>query len=271
MTTLICAGGSGTRILEAVLHLCAAGLGPDELRVLVIDPDAANGNGDRAKKLLAQYIECQKVFGGEMGPVPYFRTKLDLLETEDGQAGLKVWNPVGTNRKFEAILNFEGLSKENQDLIHLFFTDAELKMDMDIGFRGHPSIGAATMSLLSLYKDQKPWKQLADKIRGELTESKDGSRVVLAGSVFGGTGASAIHPLARFLRAIPEANHDRLKIAAVALVPYFHFRPSSAAEGVAKDELAAKSEWFALAARSAAQFYQYLRANVDEGSGWEFA
>ena len=266
MTTLICAGGTGTRILEAVLHLCAAGLGPNELRILLIDPDASNGNGDRAKKLLSQYIECQNALGREMGPVSYFHTKIDLLETEDGETGLKTWNPAGAKRQFKDILNYEALSREKQDTVHLFFTDAELEMNMDIGFRGHPSIGAATMSLMSLYKDQKPWKQLADKIRGELTESKEGSRIVIAGSVFGGTGASAIHPLAQFLRTIPEANHDRLKIGVVAMVPYFHFRPSSAAANTPGDGLAAKSEWFALASRSAAQYYGYLRDNGD----WDF-
>jgi hypothetical protein len=267
MTTLICAGGSGARILEAVLHLCAAGLGPQKLRVLAIDPDTANGNGDRAEKLLEQYIKCRRAFGGKMGDsVRFFGTEIDLLNTPVASTGLKVWSPVDTNRKFKEVLNFDSLSQEKQDLVHLFFTDEELEMKMDIGFRGHPAIGAAAMSLLTLYQDQQPWLQLTDKIRGELNESTDGSRIVIAGSVFGGTGAAAIHPLALFLDKIPQSNRDRLKIAGTALVPYFHFRPSSASAASPVDELAAKSQWFGLATRSAAQFYQHLRENQD----WKF-
>ena len=45
MNYLICAGGSGVRVLESMIHLCAMGLGPDELRVLAVDPDNANASG----------------------------------------------------------------------------------------------------------------------------------------------------------------------------------------------------------------------------------
>jgi len=280
MTTLISSGGSGTRVLEAVLHLCAAGLGPDRLRLLVIDPDAANGNGTRAKELANKYCECRKTFrpeGQSLGRLSFFRTTLDLLETDDAEAGLKVWSPVGPNKRFSDVVNFSLLPKKEKDIAHLFFTDDELNMKTDIGFRGHPAIGAATMSLLWLYRRQEPWSQLAEKIKTELSET-EGSKVVIVGSVFGGTGASVIHPLARFLRQIPDTNHDRLKVGVVALVPYFHFRAAGAAPVPDKEDgakqLGAKSEYFALATRAAVQFYNHLREQPREQPrerrGWEF-
>lgn len=271
MTTLISAGGTGTRILEAVLHLCAAGLGPDKLRLLVIDPDASNGNGTRAKELVNKYVECRRTFrpaGQELGKLPFFRTVLDLLETEDAEAGLKVWSPVGPNKRFADVVNFPLLAPMAKDIVHLFFTDDELIMKTDIGFRGHPAIGAAAMSLLWLYRHQKPWSQLTEKIKTEVSEP-EGSKVIIVGSVFGGTGASAIHPLARFLRTMPETNRDRLKIGVVALVPYFQFRAAAAAapgqEGGAR-QLGARAEYFPVATRAAVQFYHHLRENND----WEF-
>jgi hypothetical protein len=274
MTTLICAGGSGTRVLEAVLHLCAAGLGPDKLRLLVIDPDAANGNGTRAKATLNKYSECRKTLrpeGKELGGLPFFRTSLDLLESEDqGEAGLKVWSPVGPNKRFSDVLNYALLQDTEKDVVHLFFTDDELRMRTDVGFRGHPSIGAATLSLLPLYRQQRPWNRLAEEIRIEVSET-EGSKVIIVGSVFGGTGASAIHPLVRFLRRIPETNKERLKIGVVALVPYFQFKSTAfvsaeTSQHAGATELAAKSEYFALATRAAVHFYQHLRENRD----WEF-
>lgn len=264
MTTLICSGGSGTRVLEAVLHLCAAGLGPPKLRLLVIDPDSANGNGARTRKLLNSYDKCQKAFGNKTGGLPFFQTELDLLPTEGGDKGLKTWSPVAPNQTLRDVLNYALLTPLQKDIVHLLFADEELEMPLKVGFKGHPSIGAATMALLSLYREQQPWKQLDEKIRGEVTET-DGSAVMIAGSVFGGTGASVFHPLARFLRSIPKQNADRLKIGAVALVPYFRFEQSTLSQSVGAQAAAAKSEWFALATRSAAEFYDHLRQNDTQG------
>lgn len=264
MPTLICAGGSGSRVMEAVLHLCAAGLGPDTLRILMIDPDAANGNGTRVKHLLDSYVRCRSLFGGKMGGMPFFGTEVDLVQT-DGQAqGLNVWNPVASDKTFGDILNHSLLPALEKDVASLFFTQDELGTNLEKGFRGHPAIGAAAMSLLPLYLKKKPWDLVAEKIRSEL-DSGD-SRVVIAGSVFGGTGAAAIHPLARFLRGIPEMGKEKLKIGVVALVPYFRFAAAGAAGALRAGELTAKADRFSLATRAAVEFYGHLRENKD----WDF-
>jgi hypothetical protein len=91
--------------------------------------------------------------------------------------------------------------------------------------------------------------------------------VVIVGSVFGGTGASAIHPLVRYFRSLPQTNRDNLKVAAIALVPYFRFSGDTAPHNneEAKAQQAAQSEWFSLASRSAAEYYEHLREHKD----WE--
>lgn len=268
MNTLICAGGSGLRVLEAVLHLCAAGLGPEKLRILAVDPDGANGNGSKVTALLGKYRDGAKHFRGKLGTdregqrVQLFGTELDLLDVDGRSEGLKIWSPVRTDEHLRQILGVEMLAAHGvpKDMVSLFFSSEELDMDLDQGFRGRPSVGAAAMSLVNLQADRQPWKQLVEKIRGDLSEAS-GSRVFLVGSVFGGTGASALYPLAHFLETIPEVNHDRLRVAVGALVPYFRFESGTAAGDVSGMAVAAKADHFSLATRAAVGFYQHLLEN----------
>ncbi|MBT9333146.1 hypothetical protein [Paracidobacterium acidisoli] len=265
MDTLICAGGSGARILESVLHLCAAGLGPPRLRTFIIDPDATNGSVQRAKDAVTAYIACQKVFGDG----PFFRTEIDLLK---GSNEVRVWSPVDRAQRFQQVLNYEGLSPDQRQIVDLLFTKEELEMTMDVGFRGHPALGAAALSLLPLFRNdtRNPlWSQFATDLQHDVTNGE--AHVVIAGSVFGGTGASTIHPLVRYLRSpdLLSSNREKLKLGAVALAPYFQFSAADAAaqNGEATEaEKAAQSELFPLASRSAAEYYEHLRRNSD----WAF-
>jgi hypothetical protein len=268
MHTWIGAGGSASRVLEAILHLCAAGLGPPNLRLLMIDPDTSNGNVTRVKGLIEIYRQCQEQFADKLGSdlnlFRMFGTKLVFLDTDKGEQGLKIWNPISSQRpKLGELLNYNGLSatSTSPDIAHLFFTKAELEMELAQGFRGHTAIGAAAMSLVSLDAGRQPWQQVVTKLEGDIA-LPTGARVFLVGSVFGGTGASALHPIVRFLRTIPKMNEDRLRIGVAALVPYFDFRVADHDHV----DMAAKAEWFPLATRSAVEFYQYLRANND----WPF-
>lgn len=266
MDTLICAGGSGARVLEAVLHLCAAGLGPTKLRVFVIDPDSTNGNGEGTGDLINRYEMLQRTFG--KGPFNFFGTELDLLRgTGDGQ-GLQVWSPVKRHQKFRSVLNFEALSAEQKDIVHLLFTPGELEMEMQIGYQGHPALGAAALSLLELLDGEVPLlAAFAEELRNDVASGV--GTVMIAGSVFGGTGASTIHPLVRYLRgdSFLEKNKKNLKVGAVALVPYFQFSSSNdtkVAEEIKQE--AARSEDFPLASKSAAEYYHHLQTTDD----WDF-
>src|SRR5580704_8929510 len=52
-------GGTGAKCAEALIHLCAAGLGPDRCSVLLIDQDEPNGNGVHCQQILARYIDLR--------------------------------------------------------------------------------------------------------------------------------------------------------------------------------------------------------------------
>jgi hypothetical protein len=99
---VIAAGGSGVRALEAMLQVCAAGLGPEEIKVLVIDPDASNGNYTRTNGLFANYQKCSTAYRSKLGDVPFFATKLTPLAGGIGR--LQAWSPVDTGQVFRQVL-----------------------------------------------------------------------------------------------------------------------------------------------------------------------
>lgn len=265
MNTLICAGGSSLRVLKAVVNLCAVGLGPREIRVLVVDPDGSNGNGAELRQVMELYMRSRERLKDNLAAdLPVFGTAFDLLEANDSRQGLKVWPVLDAREKLADVINYDNLSASATppDVARLLFTEDELRMDLERGFMGHTSVGAAAMSLVALQADREPWRQLAEKIRQDVTQ-QSGSNVFIVGSVFGGTGASALHPLSRFIRTIPEANRERLRISASALVPYFSFNDSSGLRDAARSKMAAQAQWFSLRTKSAVQFYEHLRQNGD--------
>jgi hypothetical protein len=261
MNTVICAGGTGTRMLEAMLHLCAAGLGPNLLRVLVIDPDRSNGNGDRATALVERYREGHRLFAKTLsGEFGFFRTELDLLDV-GREVGLKIWSPVGPNDRLQDLLKIKLLrgSTTPEDVWRLFFTQQELEMDLKEGFRARPSVGAAAMSLVAREADRAPWNLLLQRIQNDMN-GEQGARVFLTGSIFGGTGAATLFPIARFLRE--RLHGTRLRVAACPVSPYFQFAESAASvsQPVAAD--AARSEDFPTHSKGAVDFYRFLERHV---------
>lgn len=260
MNTLICAGGTGTRVLEAVLHLCAAGFGPETMRLLVIDPDRANGNGDRTTTLVDRYREGHQRFGKSVGDdLRLFRTELDLLEV-GRERGLKIWSPVSTTDRLRDVLKIDllGGTSTPDDLWQLLFTRQEIEMDLREGFRARPSVGAAAMSLVALQADEPPWKLLLQRLENDLAQDT-GAQIFLAGSIFGGTGAATLFPIGRFLRESLGAS-GRLHIGAALLTPYFRFAAAAADPSISSVAEAARSENFPTHTRAAVDFYRHLES-----------
>ena len=223
MYNVILAGGSGLRVLEAIIHSCAMGLGPPLLRLFVIDPDHSNGNATRASRLVAKYLECQKAYGGKIGAgVGWFGTQLDLLG-DPAKPELMVWSPVKPTDTLASIIDYDNLPSTTTppDMADLLFTREERQVPLGGGFRGHPAIGAAAMSQIPFFENERPWSEFIQRIRGDVDQGA--SYVFIVGSVFGGTGASTLHPVGRYVKSIPDRNNDRLKVGFNALVPYFRF------------------------------------------------
>jgi hypothetical protein len=140
---LIGIGGTGSRVLEAFVHCCAAGFGPKgKVHLMLIDPDAGNGNLTRTKTLIEQYRRLRAAFTREESNAA-FQTDIVIPE---GDAPF-VWSIFDeadqTLKKYIGYTNLRSQDGPLADVADLLFTQSELDTKLNEGFRGHPSIGPA--------------------------------------------------------------------------------------------------------------------------------
>lgn len=240
-------GGSGAKCVEAILHTSAAGLMPEgELNIIFIDPDVANGSLQRAQKTLQQYCDCKK---NDLGSI-------DLFKTPIAAARPNVWSPFGVAQPtLENFFHYDILKAQNEAAAHLFdilYSPSEKEVILDEGFLGHPSIGAAIMAKTVKLSETEPWKTFRDKIALDVGGGTD-SKIILVGSIFGGTGASGIPTLSRLIRE-EFKEISNIKIGGILILPYFSFLPAErVVRGGKKFKL--NSENFILNTQAALRYY----------------
>ncbi len=250
---LIGVGGTGARVIEAMTYLCAAGYGPKELNVFIVDPDEGNGNLTRTTSLLARYKTCRDSLSGR-GGARLFKTVINTPEPA-------VWNVVrNKNQQLGDFINVEGIEQpELKDLISVLFTDKELTTELNEGFRGHPSIGSVLMADLDPVKTTNPWKMLWDDI-GSVGKAHD-LRVFLVGSVFGGTGAAGVPTFGapKTLKNAPECkigDASKILLGAALVLPYFTMDEDDDGQKMIKSkEMCVTHRDFPIATKAALQYY----------------
>lgn len=229
-------GGTGAKCLESLIHLAAAGMMPTNrnLHVLFVDPDNANGSLTRAKQTLESYVTCQKTF--EFG-------QTDLLQTEIVPAEPVHWNPF-TNQPspslgqsfYYDILRGSPAGK----LFQVLYSRTERTSPLQEGFRGHPSIGSAVMAKTVDLRENETWKKFYNQMAGD----DEGAKVFLAGSIFGGTGASGFPTIAQLIK-----NNVQVDLGGALVLPYFKFTSND------DNKLKAKSDEFLMNTQAALKYY----------------
>lgn len=192
--TFLALGGSGIRTLEPLLYLCAFGLGPRQLRLVLVDPDQSNAAVKRALQLIDLYRETRRALAEQGAANGYFRT-----EVVDAVGDALVWSPIAddeglANPRFATRVDRTLMRGRSAALGHLFdLLNAERirEMDLTMGFRGIPSIGTVFMNRL---REQGFFAQLVAQGQAEA-----GSVYFAAGSIFGGTGSAAFPVVGRAL------------------------------------------------------------------------
>ena len=263
---VITGGGTGAKVAESLIHLCAAGLAPRKVHVLMIDTDATNGNVQRAGSTEQAYTNLQKYpwsvettakeskwnpFGsGEAVGTTLFSTDLhlyrltDRLETVSG-GGLDT--AVGDNPDMRQVLE-------------LLYDDSERAATCDDGFRARPNLGC--LHLTDHLNDRLRVNTDAKKFLSALSGAASSAArvpVVVTASVFGGTGASLL-PVVRGCveRTLKDgggmADLSALEWNAVKVLP--HYRPTHRKESVDPDR-------FLLDTASALQFYSTVYKNEE--------
>ena len=254
-------GGTGARVAEALIHLCAAGLGPDELFLMLIDPDAGNGNLARTCELISKYQEIQQQIGTRARGVRLFHTRLTTPEPV-------VWNIFDqqnqTLASFIKLSTMESTASGLRNFAEALFTEQDLDERLNEGFRGRPAIGAVVMSQPNT--EVQPWKRFWEEI-GKVNRA-DEAKVLVVGSIFGGTGAAGIPTLGapailRDKAALDtEKTRSKIYLGACLVLPYFSFEQEVPPEEKAR--LFVRPDDFPLATSAALHYYMTKELAYDE-------
>ena len=202
-------GGSGARVAEALLCAACAGVfQADALDVLLADTDH---RGTRSAELLkakyADYDRMQVVVSGrqDAAAVLPFRTQMNF----------SAWPrqlPGGSS-------TLAGWTAENETdalLCQALFDGDAAALDLREGFHGRRELGQVVFAGLLHEAAQSPDDALSRMIARMCASADAGDevRVVLAGSVCGGTGAAGLPLLARHIH---EQTSGRVRMGAVLL------------------------------------------------------
>ena len=250
MSTYIFAiGGSGARVLRALTMLLASGCkgtsAQNEIVANVIDYDTQNGDTTRTLELMETY---HKLHGAAYthkdadteqffcNPLLMLRDKCDAAKQaqldKNARFNMHLAQTV-TNTTFAKHIGYNslGVGSNNMEtkllLQSLYNTsdekipgtnednpDAELNMNLHKGFKGCPNLGCIVTKYL---EDSAELRLAVDSLIGP------NDKIIIIGSLFGGTGASGIPMLLDLFTRNPRTQNVRK--AVIALLPYFQLAP----------------------------------------------
>ncbi len=219
-------GGTGAKCLEAIAVLASVGLlsEPGEtapkITLLFVDADETNGSLQRSRNSISLYQRSYQYFS-------QYRPELPWMQTNLKDYGL--WSPfsrTSTDKKLGTLLHYNTLRQTSPVLGGLFdvlYTAEEREASLDVGFRGRPAIGSAVMSQVDLDRlDEPEWRKLIESINAD-AGSGGHPKIMLFGSMFGGTGASGLPTLGRLLdgKLSKTKVGGRVPVGCSFLLPYF--------------------------------------------------
>lgn len=223
-------GGTGERVMRSVTMLMAAGVPAFdnyEVYPIIIDYDEKNADKDRCVRLLMDYnrihnaaFKRHTATSDQKGMKNQFfaANVRDLTSTASENGNFTFpFKPSVPNMKFRDYIGYDDISGElmlTHELLQSLYDesnrpDTELNLDMTVGFKGNPNIGSVVFHDLASHPTFKKFISLYKP------SNKD--KVIIIGSIFGGTGASGIPEIAS---AINES-YPNADIATLLVLPYF--------------------------------------------------
>ena len=250
-------GGTGSKCVDTYVYACAAGLGPEKLWIGMVDQDEDCGNIEKTSINIENYQRVHKIL--RTPGLSDINNKTNLFTTKiitvPGQTN---WPPLkssgATKPTLSNIFKFNALKDEIQDVMNcLYHPNEELPLELDEGFRGRPSIGAA--AILSRVHENDPfWQNIFNSIDRALQGHQ--VRIFLVSSIFGGQGASGFPSIAKLIRKKLEQKgiKEGVYIGGALMLPYFSFpKPPDDEMG-----LVAYSDSFLEQTRGALDYYGRL-------------
>lgn len=267
-TFIFAIGGTGARVLRSLTMLMASGFKDSNdkpfdgtICPIIIDYDEHNGDKDRAIESMKRYTAVHnlvingKNFGLDQtltnGKAPFFTSTIEQILTNwSWQFDFK----NDQKMKFREYISYDDIgnySPETQDFIEcLYNTDnssvyTELDLNMTQGFQGNPNIGSVVFDDL---KNCSEFTAFSNSFR-------PGDRIIVVGSIFGGTGSSGIPKIVAAIRNNPKADVKSAEISVVLVLPYF------AIDTPDDGEISIKSNIFNSKTKAALNYYESSRTN----------
>ena len=231
-------GGTGSRVLRSLTMLLSAGVKCDwDIHPIIVDPDHSNEDVSRTSILIKNYVKLrERLSFDQSARNVFFSTR--LLLSED----LRMPIENTSDKRFKDYIGLSGMPSTSQALMRALFSDQDLDAEMQVGFEGNPNRGSVVLNQLS---ETAAFKSFAN-------DFKQGDRVFIISSIFGGTGASGFPLLLKKLRDNKDMpNHaliNQSTIGAVTVLPYFKVKPDSGSP--------IDSATFISKTRSALQYYK---------------
>jgi hypothetical protein len=240
-------GGTGARCMEAVVYLASAGLLDGNLHLLIIDPDANNGNSSAVDGLMTHYylLHRQKQPSNPqrhrmmMRPIAAAPPVLFQANVNHDEHYPARWNPQhrSTDRYFQDIVEYTTRPPKLKSFIDLFYHTDDLNMELEVGYQGRTNVGAVALKQdleETSTIDQSGLREFLAALTADLQNGE--TRVFVSGSVFGGTGAAGIPTLPALIKglsddALPEAQRANLRWGCALMAPYFIFPRNPATRG----------------------------------------
>lgn len=220
-------GGTGARVLRSFTMLLASGqesLKNFDVYPIILDYDEENGDTKIAVRCLENYNKIHNIVwrdervAGENG---FFKSNLGQLNPGSFRMAFE---PVG-DHPFKDYIGFDSLGKDKINKVDTSNTkmllesmyntdpvsdDSEMNLKMSVGFKGNPNIGSVVFH--DIDTECRDFKVFLQNLR-------EGDKVLVVGSLFGGTGSSGIPEVIRKIRA-RKINND-VQVGAILVMPYF--------------------------------------------------
>lgn len=246
-------GGTGMRCIESLIHLCAMGMFDDTtIHLLALDTDKNNGNFKRLKDLKDAYVNAK----GGKNPLSktFFSAAIEYYEFSPNYQ-----NNSNFVERFDYTIT-QQKNKHRSDLADLVLTENVEKFNLDHGYRAQTHLGSMMMyhSIVEMADKDCDLTKFLDKFA---QSAKNGAKMFILGSVFGGTGASSIPiiPLA-FKDTIAKRSGDVSNIiqsayfGATLLTAYITFKTPNE-DQLRKEKIVATSDKFDINSQIAMMFY----------------
>lgn len=233
-------GGTGSRVLRSFTMMMAAGvkMEVDEVVPIIIDPDAANADLTRTVSLMNNYRKIRNHLSfPKENKNTFFRKELGKVLNN---YTLHI-NDTG-DKKFQEFIELSSMSRTNQALCKMLFSEKNLTSKMDVGFKGNPNIGSVVLNQIVN----------SDDFMSFANSYEQGDKIFIISSIFGGTGASGFPLLLKTLRTGNNfPNNDiinKAEIGAITILPYFKLEVD--------DESEIDSSTFISKTKSALSYYE---------------